>query len=246
MIGAVAFQQPQLRNREDGNRTKEDAMDAMESQLPKWLDIVLGNATFVAIFLYFIWTMIGVIFYKYYNGWTFATAFFFAMEAGLSVGFCNPVEKDNNSRAFTIVYVLVGSSIISGAIGFWMSDMFNPSVRILPAKESELPPFATTNFFTYARMWVQVNICHYTVTRSSIFVFIICMALGTAYGVIFEGWTVISSLYFAVTTASTGGLQSPICEKGSGETCDIGLVRGSLMAVFMLVSIPGLCMRVLV
>ena len=44
--------------------------------------------------------------------------------------------------------------------------------------------------------------------------------------------------YRAITTSSTGGLQSATCESGSGPTCDIGLVRGALMGVFMLFAVP--------
>ena len=41
---------------------------------------------FISLSLYFIWIWVGIIFYKYHNSWTLGTAYYYTMEAGLSIG----------------------------------------------------------------------------------------------------------------------------------------------------------------
>ena len=51
------------------------------------------------------WVLLGVVFYAYYEDWSFTTAFFYAMQSGLSVGFGNLVERQNSvSLLFTTTY----------------------------------------------------------------------------------------------------------------------------------------------
>ena len=76
-----------------------------------------GNFYLFCYFVYGIWTSVGVIFYSNMDNWTNATSYYFAMGVGLSVGFCKPAESSDNSKVFTIFYVLVGSIIVSGTTG---------------------------------------------------------------------------------------------------------------------------------
>jgi hypothetical protein len=64
--------------------------------------------------------------------WTWATAFYYAVEAGLSIGFCSPSEKDDITRVFTIFYILIGSSVVSGAIGLLLYDIFTKKTSFAP------------------------------------------------------------------------------------------------------------------
>jgi hypothetical protein len=43
--------------------------------------------------VYLAWVVLGVLFYHYYDEWSFPTSFFYALEVGMSVGFCAPVCK---------------------------------------------------------------------------------------------------------------------------------------------------------
>lgn len=51
---------------------------------------LLSDISFVAFFVYFWWLWIGILWYKFYDRFTLATAFFYSLDAGLSVGFCSP------------------------------------------------------------------------------------------------------------------------------------------------------------
>jgi hypothetical protein len=59
----------------------------------------------------------GTLFYSYYYQWPLPQSFFYAVDAGMSIGFCTDVaETKVASRAFTIVHILLGASCVGGAL----------------------------------------------------------------------------------------------------------------------------------
>ena len=86
-------------------------------QIKKVASPYYKNLWIVSLGSYSLWILIGLIYYKYIENWRFSTAFYYAIEAGLSIGFCDPTEKTDPSRLFTVVYVLLGSSVIVGSLG---------------------------------------------------------------------------------------------------------------------------------
>ena len=70
-----------------------------------------------------LWVATGTLFYSHHNGWPLAQSFFYAVDAGMSIGFCTDVrEKLISSRAFTIVYILLGASVVGGALALFVED----------------------------------------------------------------------------------------------------------------------------
>ena len=158
-------------------------------------------------------------------------------------------EKDDNSKVFTIIYVIFCSSIVNGVLGVLVTQAVYSRVKLVPNQNNHGSMSLTEvggnlTFMSVLRyIWFEskVTIGWYTHRSRVILVgiFLFWMALGTAYGVTMEGWTVITSLYWAVTSCSTGGLQSPACIDGTdGTTCDFGQSRAVLMATYMAIGIP--------
>lgn len=154
---------------------------------------LLYSVQFISICAYCLWLLIGVLWYKYYNNWTFATAYYYALEAGFSIGFCYPVEKDDASKAFTIIYVLVGSSIIAGSLGALMTQYFYVAVKLrhndytsgyLPLKEpiSQQYTFNSIKNYVWFEFKLFVGWYHHRARVCCMSAFLIWMALGTAYG----------------------------------------------------------------
>lgn len=222
----------------------------------------LSNVYITCATLYALWVGVGLTFYTYYSDWTPATAYYYAMEAGLSIGFCNPVEKDDWSKLFTIFYVLVGSTIVSGSVGLIASSLVLHTSPILSVKREDIlkkmkqkfnisehlyySPHLENNatIMDYLR-YIWYHLKYYFGWYSNRFraiitvVFILWMAFGTIYGMVVEKWTFITSLYWAITTASTGGLQSAECiSNTTGTNCNMGNFRGSMMGFFMMVGVP--------
>ena len=78
-----------------------------------------------------LWISAGTIFYSSYNHWPLAQSFFYAVDAGMSIGFCTDVaETSIGSRAFTIVYILLGASSVGGALALFIQDIMEGAVEL--------------------------------------------------------------------------------------------------------------------
>ncbi len=70
-----------------------------------------------------IWITTGTLFYSYCNDWPIAQSFFYAVDAGMSIGFCTQVHETKLvSKAFTIVYILLGASVVGGALALFLQQ----------------------------------------------------------------------------------------------------------------------------
>ncbi|CAB9497566.1 expressed unknown protein [Seminavis robusta] len=70
-----------------------------------------------------IWITSGTLFYSYCNKWPLPQSFFYAVDAGMSIGFCTDVKETLLiSKAFTIFYILLGASIVGGALALFIQD----------------------------------------------------------------------------------------------------------------------------
>jgi hypothetical protein len=221
---------------------------------------LLSNVVLTVIGLYLLWTAVGIVFYTVYDGWTPATAFYYAMEAGLSIGFCNPVEKDDWSKLFTIFYVLIGSTIISGSVGLIARTSILYTSPVIHVKRKDILRRAQVQFnisenlfyegtegqptFVSNLRYFSYHFKYYIGWYSNRFYAIITVllliwfALGTLYCMLVEDWTFITSFYWSVTTYSTGGLQSANCEGDTGTSCNMGDMRGSVMGILMMAGVP--------
>lgn len=65
----------------------------------------------------FVWITSATLFYSNYYQWPIPQSFFYAVDAGMSIGFCTDVAETHvASRAFTIVHILLGASCVGGAL----------------------------------------------------------------------------------------------------------------------------------
>lgn len=83
------------------------------------------------LFVVLVWIATGTLFYSKYNGWPLPQSFFYAVDAGMSIGFCTDVaEIKVGSRAFTIVYILLGASCVGGALALFIKDIMEGIVNL--------------------------------------------------------------------------------------------------------------------
>jgi hypothetical protein len=225
------------------------AQDKNKNIVYKAIDFIIADIYLFSILVYGCWIFCGLVWYKYYSDWTWATAYYYTIEAGLSIGFCYPAEKEDGSKLFTIFYVLIGSSVVSGCLGLLASSMVSTKVSLVAAKhgigamtyKDENDRITISSVINCIWYHIKYLTGWYTNRSRTMIVsaFIVWMGLGTAYGMVVENWSFITSLYWAITSSSTGGLQSAPCESGENEfTCNMGNMRGSLMGVFMMVGVP--------
>lgn len=65
----------------------------------------------------FSWLLLSTLFYANFYKWPYHQSFFYAVDAGMSIGFCTEVkETEVASKLFTIVHILLGASCIGGVL----------------------------------------------------------------------------------------------------------------------------------
>lgn len=70
-----------------------------------------------------LWIGAGTLFYSLHNQWPPSQAFFYAVDAGMSIGFCTAIaETSVSSRAFTVVFILLGASVVGGALALFVEE----------------------------------------------------------------------------------------------------------------------------
>jgi hypothetical protein len=67
---------------------------------------------------------------------------------------------------------------------------------------------------------------------------VVWVFVGVAYGLLFENWSFIQSVYFATSALSTAGLQTPSCNGGDEYNCSLGKIRGSYLGIYILIGVP--------
>ena len=232
------------------------------------IEYIRSNIFLLTFLLYTSWLTVGCIFYTHYEKFTPSTAFYFAVEAGLAIGFCQPGDVDDWSKLFTIAFVRAGTTVVSGCVVTVIIRVLSPGVCILAKHITTEDRYARIAWpqsehdgnNNRVRMWWESleGICRYCrcslkylavsvgydqnrLLYTQLVVFFLWMGLGCAYGMLVEDWTFITSLYWAVTGSSGGGLQSAPCDPGTGgegqPLCDMGH-RGWLMGFFFIGGVP--------
>eukprot|EP00804_Cyclotella_cryptica_P005672 CCRYP_000054-RA/>CCRYP_000054-RA protein AED:0.06 eAED:0.06 QI:5704/0.9/1/1/0.1/0.09/11/265/436 len=73
---------------------------------------------------------LGTLFYSFYNQWPLPQSFFYAVDAGMSIGFCTDVVEPNvTSRAFTVIYILLGASCVGGALVLMVQSILEQAAQ---------------------------------------------------------------------------------------------------------------------
>lgn len=86
---------------------------------------------FMCLIIVFLWISSGTLFYSRVNDWPLPQAFFYAVDAGMSIGFCTDVfEVKQSSKAFTVVFILLGASCVGGALALFIKDILEGVVDI--------------------------------------------------------------------------------------------------------------------
>jgi len=94
-----------------------ESSSSSSSVVPEVPNSKKGKMYFTCFAIVFAWISLGTLFYYYYYAWPLPQSFFYAVDAGMSIGFCTDVaETDAASRAFTIVHILLGASCVGGAL----------------------------------------------------------------------------------------------------------------------------------
>ncbi|CAL1151810.1 unnamed protein product [Cladocopium goreaui] len=99
-----------------------------------------------------LWVFVGTIVYflvencpdpsKNICGWTFGQSFYYSVQTGLSIGFGLLSETNDISRAYSVLHILMGSSVIAGCLSWFATVTLDRHVKASDNTERELARFA--------------------------------------------------------------------------------------------------------
>lgn len=178
------------------------------------------------------------------QSWTLAQCFYYSIQAGFSVGFGAKVEVDDWSRLYTIGHVLLGASMVSGALTVFSMGIIDRSEKIANEIQESLMENSDSHdgglktpanklsrrqMVKKFRRSKRRNCCKCTQTMTLTSSLVVWLGLGAYFAHKEWGMTYIESAYFAITALSTAGLQSP----GSIDDTSMWLT-----GVFVLFGVP--------
>lgn len=131
--------------------------------------------------------------------------FFMAVNVGYSIGYGYPTEENVDYLWFSIVYVLIGSSFVAFALGFFadkiIEDADNWFTNLLQRQEYEANMAPDKPLHT--RLMAFINF-HREAFRA-LALFVAWIGLMVFYSMVHVGWPFVEGLYFAISSCSTGG-----------------------------------------
>eukprot|EP00466_Bigelowiella_natans_P007678 jgi/Bigna1/131697/aug1.15_g6405 len=151
---------------------------------------------------------VGTGFYCWRLRWDFASSFYYTVQSGLSIGFGVLSEEDELSRLFTTCSALMGALISTTMLSILFESA---AARIVLMKRRDQERSDEEGDEEAALQSLGEKLLAHTTSKESLLL-AFWLLMGVLYGSVIEGWTIITSLYFAVTSISTGGLMGPTNE----------------------------------
>jgi hypothetical protein len=160
----------------------------------------------VLLVVWFIWLLLGSCFYIVALDLNIATGFYMAVNIGYSIGWGDiPETGDTVSQIFSTVYVLIGASFVGAALGIFAEHIVADKDNWYEQEKENL---------IYAENIKDCNMCtkawyfciyHKDKLRSVLLWVIFVIVATLAAWNTNEEFGLVNSLYFAVSSLSTGG-----------------------------------------
>lgn len=157
--------------------------------------------------LIFFSLLIGIIFYKYQNEWRWSTSIFYAINTLVGILYDVPQSKTNIADVFTLLFYIYGTFFLAGIIGAIVGTAIFHASLITSLEMRHLLNIPSNLNFN-EKETSQSTRMESTDHRKKLLNFIplmttlIWLGIGGIFGVVFEGKSFGSSLYFALSTMS--------------------------------------------
>jgi hypothetical protein len=152
-------------------------------------------------FRFFLYYLIGILVYQYYEGWSFENCVYFLTQTITTLGYGNLTPSSPAAQTFTIFYIYIGIllafSILQEIIVFVINFMRSNYKK--PQKLNKFQVFIRNVYNLF--MWLII-----------LFLIPLFASIVFTYN---EGWTNQQSIYFAVVTATSVGYGDLLPKKNS-------------------------------
>lgn len=173
--------------------------------------------------MWVLWIFIGTAFYALYDEFGWAVGFYMSVNVGYSIGWGDLTERDDISMFFSTLYVLVGASVMSGCLAYFIGSIIRKNEKwYSKVLKKELLDEASTTTGGVSKFKSYLQSLN-TGRMRSFLLFALYIIFGTAWSCSVIGWSFTSGLYFAVSSLSTGGLNSIPLHSPSWQYVVVGL-----------------------
>lgn len=165
-----------------------------------------------------VWMLSGVAFYYFCDEhWDATYSWFFAVNVGLGVGYGKYMLTENSTKYFTVVFCMVGTSLIMGGLVCFFD---------LLTQRTKAASFTATRYVTFCGDRLRIA---QDDLKLGIFAigYIVMIGVGIAIGFVYEDYdNFADALMFAVTNYTTSGLLTPRMSRGSLISTTVSLLIG--------------------
>lgn len=193
---------------------------------PTVYDIILNNsiASYIRehhlatpLLVWVTWLTIGTIFYgandfnhNYYKG------FYYSVNVGYSIGWGVLDELSQGSYAFSIFYLLIGATLISGSLVYliesivssneaWFKNITNDTRKTSSSTISRSSSRMKVIYDNSYIKRIKTSLSNNTSQAFMIIIWLVWILFGTIWSCYVIEWSVIEGIYFALSSLSTGG-----------------------------------------
>jgi hypothetical protein len=146
----------------------------------------------VQFFLFFLFFLVGCLYYSHVEGWSVGTCIMFTIVTISTVGYGYQYPTTNNSRVFTIFYMIFGIYFVFFTVSNAITANFEAVKKYVEERATSDSIGQNINRHKYA----------FACTIVSIFV---CIFVAGGIFQSLEGWSFVEGVYFAVETSTTVG-----------------------------------------
>lgn len=143
----------------------------------------------VQFFLFFLFFLIGCLYYSHVEGWSVGTCIMFTIVTISTVGYGYQYPTTNNSRVFTIFYMIFGIYFVFFTVSNAITANFEAVKKYVEERATSDSIGQNINRHKYA----------FACTIVSIFV---CIFVAGGIFQSLEGWSFVEGVYFAVETST--------------------------------------------
>lgn len=161
-----------------------------------WEYMTSLNPTYIKMIVLFLYIFVGTVYYTNVEGWLVTDAWYFIIVTVTTVGYGHFHPSSDNSKVFTIFYILFGVPIV-GTIINEITNVLMTSCQDYLISMYFLKYFNTSKVPERSLKLFRMYLCFFMV--------LVYVLIGGLFYYGYEDWNWLTSAYFAVITMSTVG-----------------------------------------